>query len=38
MGLKRFPEDTTLARLIGDAGSGEVDPAEIEMLKSLGYL
>ncbi len=38
MGLKRFPENATLARLIGDAGSGDVDPAEIEMLKSLGYL
>jgi hypothetical protein len=38
MGLDRFPEDAALRRLIEDAGSSDVDPAELEMLKSLGYI
>jgi predicted Zn-dependent protease len=38
MGLKRFPADPTLERLIGDASSSEVGSAELDMLRSLGYV
>ncbi len=39
MGLKRHPGDPTLERMIGAASSsGESDPAELEMLRSLGYI
>lgn len=39
MGLARFPGDPTLDALILAAGSAtDVDPAELEMLKTLGYI
>ena len=38
MGIKRYPSDAALAQLITSAGSSDVDPAELEMLKSLGYI
>ena len=37
--LKRFPEDETLAGLIEQAKAAPApDSAELEMLKSLGYI
>lgn len=37
-GLQRFPEDPMLTRLISLAGDEGVDSAELEMLRSLGYV
>ena len=39
MGLKRHPNDRVLERLIGAASApGDSDPAELEMLRTLGYI
>ena len=38
LGLRQHPGDALIERLIGDAKSGEVAPAELEMLRSLGYV
>jgi hypothetical protein len=38
LGLRRHPEDAALAGLIHAAQSGEMAPAELEMLRSLGYV
>jgi len=38
LGAKRFPEDPLIAKMIGDASAGGGDPAELEMLRSLGYV
>jgi len=38
LGMKRFPEDRLLAALIEASASGVSDPAELEMLRSLGYI
>jgi predicted Zn-dependent protease len=38
LGARRHPDDPTLARLIGASRQGDVDPAELEMLRSLGYV
>lgn len=37
LGAKRFPDDATILKMIEDS-KGSVDPAELEMLKSLGYI
>jgi hypothetical protein len=41
-GSKSFPDDTTIATMLDDlkeaASSSDVDPAELEMLRSLGYI
>lgn len=38
LGLQSHPGDPLIERLIGDAQSGDVDPAELEMLRTLGYV
>lgn len=38
LGLRLHPGDALIERLIGDAQSGDVDPAELEMLRTLGYV
>jgi hypothetical protein len=38
MGLKRHPGNPALERLIGEAGASDLDSAELEMLRSLGYI
>jgi tetratricopeptide (TPR) repeat protein len=40
LGLKRYPDDPVIARMIGSAasGSGGPDSAELDMLRSLGYI
>jgi predicted Zn-dependent protease len=38
MGMQRYPGDPTLERLIGTAGAADVDSAELEMLRTLGYI
>jgi hypothetical protein len=38
LGMKRFPEDRLLAAMIEASASGGSDPAELEMLRSLGYI
>ncbi len=38
MGLQRYPGNATIERLIGQAAAAEVDSAELEMLRSLGYI
>ena len=38
MGAKRFPDDAVLAKMIQDSVESGNDPAELEMLKSLGYI
>jgi hypothetical protein len=37
-GIQRFPDDAMLVRLIGAADSGGMDSAELDMLRSLGYV
>jgi tetratricopeptide (TPR) repeat protein len=38
LGIKRYPEDAVLARMIQDSVATGSDPAELEMLRSLGYI
>ena len=38
LGSKRHPGDATLARLLLASRSADADPAELEMLRSLGYI
>jgi hypothetical protein len=38
LGLRHHPEDAALASLIHASQSAEVEPAELEMLRSLGYV
>jgi hypothetical protein len=38
MGAKRFPDDAVLAKMIQDSVKTGDDPAELEMLRSLGYI
>jgi hypothetical protein len=38
LGAKRYPADALIAKMIGDASAGGGDPAELEMLRSLGYV
>lgn len=39
LGAKHHPDDAVIAKLIGDSVSGaDVNPAELEMLRSLGYV
>jgi hypothetical protein len=38
MGLQHYPGNPAIERLIGASQSGDVDPAELEMLKTLGYI
>jgi hypothetical protein len=38
MGVARFPNDRLINQMIGVASSGDGDPAELEMLRSLGYI
>jgi tetratricopeptide (TPR) repeat protein len=37
-GIKRFPDDAMLVRLIGAADSAGMQSAELDMLRSLGYV
>ena len=37
VGVKLFPYDPVIARMLGDSSAGS-DPAELEMLRSLGYV
>jgi hypothetical protein len=40
LGTKRFPDDPVIKKMIDDSveASADIDPAELEMLKSLGYI
>lgn len=38
LGMQRYPNDPMLAKLIGAQQSGDMDPAELEMLRTLGYV
>jgi predicted Zn-dependent protease len=38
MGNKRFPDDSVISKMIAESVEKGVDPAELEMLKSLGYI
>lgn len=38
LGAKRFPHDPVIARLISESTTGSHNPAELEMLRSLGYI
>ena len=38
MGSKRFPDDPVISQMIAESVEKGVDPAELEMLKSLGYI
>lgn len=38
LGSKRFPEDALIAKLLAEAVESGSDPAELEMLRSLGYI
>jgi len=38
LGVKRFPDDAVLARMIEESVATGNDPAELEMLRSLGYI
>ncbi|MBW2230143.1 MAG: hypothetical protein JRG92_11480 [Deltaproteobacteria bacterium] len=38
LGVKRFPEDAVLKKMIEDSVATGSDPAELEMLRSLGYI
>jgi hypothetical protein len=38
MGMQHYPANPTLERLIGASRSGDVDSAELEMLRTLGYI
>ena len=37
-GIQRFPDDAMLVRLIGAADSAGMESAELDMLRSLGYV
>jgi len=37
LGAKRYPDDALIAKMIGDS-TGSGDPAELQMLRSLGYV
>jgi tetratricopeptide (TPR) repeat protein len=37
LGAKRYPDDALIARMIGDSSTSS-SPAELEMLRSLGYI
>jgi hypothetical protein len=38
LGARRHPGDAVIAKLIGDSKSANVDPEELQMLRSLGYV
>ncbi len=38
LGVKRFPDDKTINKMLDDSKASSVDPAELEMLRSLGYI
>jgi hypothetical protein len=38
LGAKKHPGDAVIAKLIGDSKSANVDPEELQMLRSLGYV
>lgn len=38
LGAKKHPQDAVIAKLIGDSKSADVDPEELQMLRSLGYV
>ena len=38
LGVKRFPEDAVLKRMIEESVASGSDPEELEMLRSLGYI
>lgn len=38
LGVKRFPEDAALQKMIKDSVAAGSDPEELQMLKSLGYI
>ena len=38
LGIKRFPDDALLAQMIEESKATSNDPAELEMLRSLGYI
>jgi predicted Zn-dependent protease len=38
MGVKRYPDDAVLAKMIAESVATGEDPAELEMLRSLGYI
>jgi predicted Zn-dependent protease len=38
MGIRHYPGNPGIERLIGASQSGDVDPAELEMLRTLGYI
>ncbi len=38
LGAKRYPDSAVIAKMIGDSLAGGSDPAELEMLRSLGYV
>ena len=38
LGAKRYPDNPVIAKMIGDSASAGSDPAELEMLRSLGYI
>ena len=38
LGVKRFPDDAVLAKMIENSLASGDDPAELEMLRSLGYI
>jgi len=37
-GAKRFPDDALIVKMLEEAVSGGSDPAELDMLRSLGYI
>lgn len=38
LGAKRYPDNPMIAKMIGDSAAAGSDPAELEMLRSLGYI
>lgn len=38
LGMKQYPNDPMITKLIGAQQSGDMDPAELEMLRTLGYV
>ena len=38
MAMQHYPGNPVIERLIGASRSGDVDPAELEMLRTLGYI
>ncbi len=38
LGAKRYPDSPIIAKMLGDSASAGSDPAELEMLRSLGYI